>query len=447
MRLFSMKSGFSFRRASLILVAIFVVSACQRRVPAAPSLPEVESTPGLTESPVFTNTPTATPTQNPFNLSSVFLRSGTGNTPVTLNFVNDSDETLHLFWVNNVGNEEAFGKIAPQSTLQQGTYNTHAWRVRDAAGNVVTEIVATNVKFQVFEIGFDKKVVYQPTPIPTPTFGPAIQTDERATGDRPDDFPGLYQVHFLYVLPSDSRDLQRDTNGRINKTVLADNKWFEEQSGGSKIRFDTYQGQLDVTYIQLDITSQQVYDSAVALYGSPDFIRDILEAKLIKTNVFQPGKIYVAMFDISKVGHTCADAAHPPELMGRLSGLYTSAVLSDGYHCSDEHFGEGNSYTDLGVIHEVVHLLGFASACGKNHANSDNTSHTGDDNRDLMWAPKDSNSKLFWDTNHMLLDPGNDDYFNNSTAKCPDLSRSVFLDPIPKNAETPPEWPAGWKLP
>jgi hypothetical protein len=284
------------------------------------------------------------------------------------------------------------------------------------------------------------------TPTPPPTVTPTIELTatlvpaplgERSYHDRSDDDPNPYQVHLLYVLPADAADQQRDLDGKINITVEAVNQWFFEQSGGSKIRFDTYQGQLDITFVQMELTSAQFHEASVATYGGPYWIRDILEENLSKMNLFQPRKIYLAMFEIDKHPVACADAAHPPDLKGQLAGLYPSAVLDSGWNCADEPFGAGVTSADMGVIHEIVHLLGFASSCGKNPTSSDNTSHTGDFNNDLMWAP-DANSTEYWDTDHMELDPGNDDYFNHSIPNCPDLANSAYLDPVPANTEVPP---------
>lgn len=284
-----------------------------------------------------------------------------------------------------------------------------------------------------------------PTPVPTSTDVP-VPLGERSYNDRPDDNPGLYQVHFLYILPADAPDQQRDLDGKINKTIDAVNSWFVKQSGGSKIRFDTYQGGLDITFVQMDMTSAEFYNASVANYGGAYWIRDILEGKLLETGIFQPGKIYVSLFEIDKHPSGCADAAHPPDLIGRLAGVYPSAVVEAGWNCADEQFGADLTYTDMSVIHEIVHLLGFASSCGKNPTSAENISHTGDFNNDLMWAP-DAASTAYWNTDNMQLDPGNDDYFKHEIPNCPDLAASAFLEPLPANPETPPGWPADWKLP
>jgi hypothetical protein len=71
------------------------------------------------------------------------LHSGSGATQVTLEITNDSSVTLKVFWVDQDGNEKPYGDIASGKTFTQGTYSTDAWRVKDAAGNLLLEYVMT----------------------------------------------------------------------------------------------------------------------------------------------------------------------------------------------------------------------------------------------------------------------------------------------------------------
>lgn len=434
---------------SLILLIVLTLSACATP-PAATVAPEaaptstsaVEPTPELP-----TASPTAIPTADPFYSGSEKLVSGSGSTEVTLRFINNTDKLLLINWVNFEGVEEPFTQVDSGSTIEQGTYSTHAWRVKDEAGTVIAEIVATKDKLQVFDIGPDLKVAYQPTPPLPPTMGPDLPVTERAYADRPDDFPGTYQVHVLYVLPADATDRNVDTDGNINISVQAANEWFSAQTGGTNIRFDTYQGELDITFVQLDMTSDEFYEKTVELYGSGSFTRDLLEQTLIRMNVFHPGKIYYSIFDIARVDNACADGAHPPQLMGRMVGHYPVAVMPDGFQCStSEVFGVGNKGSDMTIPHEIAHVLGFASDCGKNPTSENNKSHTGDDIRDLMNAP-DENDTVWWDFENMMLDPGNDDYYNHNIPGCADLADSAFLEPLPANSQLPEGWYDEWKLP
>lgn len=409
----------------VLFIFVFLLSACGRG-----------GAPVTDESAPPTHAPAPAETEAPA------VRSGNGTAEVQLTLANQTAETLDVMWVDFDGGEESFTQLPPSGSETIGSYSTHVWRVYDGTGNMIGEFTLTEDAEQYFSVSADKTLASLPPPTPAPV----APLGERSYADRPDDAPGMYQVHFLYVLPADGTDYQRDLDGKINVTVDTVNEWFAGQSGGSKFRFDTYQGALDITFVQIGMTSRQVIDASVSQYGGKYWIRDILEAELVKTRLFQPGKIYVSMFEITSHPGTCADAAHPDDLMGRMAGLYTSAILDDGYDCASESFGAGNSYTDMGVIHEIVHTLGFAASCGANPTSAENFSHTGDDNADLMWAP-DAGSTLYWDSDNMTLDPGNDDYYDHDIPNCPDLADSAFLEPLPADPQTPPGWPSEWKLP
>lgn len=409
----------------VLFIFVFLLSACGRG-----------GAPVTDESAPPTQAPAPAETEAPA------VRSGNGTAEVQLIIANQTAETLDVIWVDFDGGEESFTQLPPSGSETIGSYSTHVWRVYDGTGNLIGEFTLTEDAEQYFAVSADKTLASLPPPTPAPV----APLGERSYADRPDDAPGMYQVHFLYVLPADGTDYQRDLDGKIDVTVDTVNEWFAGQSGGSKFRFDTYQGELDITFVQIGMTSRQVIDASVSQYGGKYWIRDILEAELVKTRLFQPGKIYVSMFEITSHPGTCADAAHPDDLMGRMAGLYTSAILDDGYDCASESFGAGNSYTDMGVIHEIVHTLGFAASCGANPTSAENFSHTGDDNADLMWAP-DAGSTLYWDSDNMTLDPGNDDYYDHDIPNCPDLADSAFLEPLPADPQTPPGWPSEWKLP
>jgi len=268
---------------------------------------------------------------------------------------------------------------------------------------------------------------------------------ERSLWDRVDEAQHLYQVHVLYVTLSDSIDYQRDLDGRINASLLSTNAWLAAQTGGSQLRFDTFQGELDITYVQLEQTSVEFVQQTEANFGSATKIRANLEINLERLGLLDPGKLYLALFEINQHPLTCAEGAHPPDVLGRVAALYPSALLDGGYYCGTEHFSDQLTFTDFGALHEILHTLGFASACGANSASRQNSAHTGDDTRDLMWgqAPHDRRA---WDTANMLLDPGHDDYFALDDPDCLDLARSAFLDPLPVNAQLPPDWPEEWML-
>jgi hypothetical protein len=84
------------------------------------------------------------------------------------------------------------------------------------------------------------------------------------------------------------------------------------------------------------------------------------------------------------------------------------------------------------MLHEIFHTLGAAPECAPHHHRR---GHAFDDRRDLMYA-----GEQYWQF-PLILDVGRDDYFGHADPDCLDVSRSVFLDPLPANASKPPGWP------
>ncbi|MBI2009274.1 hypothetical protein HYS84_02590 [Candidatus Saccharibacteria bacterium] len=84
------------------------------------------------------------------------------------------------------------------------------------------------------------------------------QVLERSTVDRPDDITGE-QVHFIYAAPKDRTDLTGDTDGRVDR-IIDDAQYFLDTRGeeGLRLRVDTYQGQPDISYMQLDKTQAEI---------------------------------------------------------------------------------------------------------------------------------------------------------------------------------------------
>ena len=74
----------------------------------------------------------------------------------------------------------------------------------------------------------------------------------RATEDRPDEVAGE-QVHLVYAIPTDAPDEQLDVNGELNASIARMQAWLAGQTGGPKLRLDTYQGQPDITFVRTSL--------------------------------------------------------------------------------------------------------------------------------------------------------------------------------------------------
>jgi len=83
------------------------------------------------------------------------------------------------------------------------------------------------------------------------------------------------------------------------------------------------------------------------------------------------------------------------------------------------------------MLHEIMHTLGFAARGAPHHTQS---GHVSENPTDLMYA-----GDAAWQPS--ALDVGHDDYYLTGRTDILDLSRSVFLDPLPLDPTPPPGWP------
>ena len=241
---------------------------------------------------------------------------------------------------------------------------------------------------------------------------------ERATVDRPDDVRGP-QVHFLYVVPADGEDRQLDTNGTLGEAIARIQRWLLRETGARSLRVDTYQGAPDLTFVRLPHSDAQ----ATAAHPWPLWV---IGQDLAAAGFDVPDKVYAVFYD----GHSawaCGGAKSPA--LPRLGAMYLRAwPTNDARPCSDAPgFGTGldrPGYFEIGLLHEVLHTLGFAPPCAPHLTETD---HVNDSPTDLMYHP-DAKSPAPWDWPHAVLDFNRDDYFGDRTPSgCPNLRDSPFL--------------------
>jgi hypothetical protein len=243
----------------------------------------------------------------------------------------------------------------------------------------------------------------------------------RATADCPDD-SDLPQIHLIYAIPSDGLDLELDKNGSIRSSVASAQSWLARESGGPRLRFDTCQGDVDVTFVRLPRTEQEY-----SAFG--EGIRDQVEYDIWSAGFSAPNKIYAAYYGGSL--EKCGQGPHPPDLPGNVVVLAPRTA-----HCPEPFPDPGQPASwEFTLVHEVFHALGAVSREARNHCHAEGCApgHVRKPLRDLMSAPT-------WEL-PSRLDAGRDDYWGHSKAGLVDVSRSVFLDPTPKDSTLPPIWP------
>jgi hypothetical protein len=201
----------------------------------------------------------------------------------------------------------------------------------------------------------------------------------RASTDRADELSGS-QVHFIYAVPSGGTDRQLDLTGAIQNSVGSWQTWLGGQTGGRKMRVDTHQSLLDITYVALPRT-----DAVYVSYGTN--IRDSIEADLKRLDQANAaGKIYEAYYE---GGNTtaCASAAWPPQLAGVVGVIYLKGLASGPVPCANNALASSPTaapgYMEFAAIHELLHLLGVVSTTAPNHTLS---GHVSTSPSDLMYA-------------------------------------------------------------
>lgn len=386
--------------------------------PAAPATATIAPTTGTPTAATTTAAPTPAPTPSLPEVSArscadeIASRSATTGDASTIEFVNATSAAVQLFWIDGQGQRKAYQTLAPGRSYTQSTFVGHAWLAADASGGCVV-LVVSNVAAGRATVG-GAAAIAVPTPLPTAapaTPSPTPSLSARHTTDMPDELGGK-QVHFLYVLPADGVDEALDTNGAIARSISAIQTWIASQTGGRRLRIDTYQGAPDVTFYRMPQT-----DATIAASGA--YVRDRIEAQLKDAGFNAGGKIYAVFYGGSST-YACGGGAWPPTLPGIVAAQYLKGTPPGAPPCALNPVGASATspgYEDFAMLHEILHTIGIVGSCAPHHTRA---GHVSDDPRDLMYAGDQP-----WRPS--LLDVGHDDYYGHSIAGCPDLATSGWL--------------------
>lgn len=251
-------------------------------------------------------------------------------------------------------------------------------------------------------------------PGPTPISSPGSQ---RSTIDRPDDVAGS-QVHVIYVLPRDGLDQSFDTDGTIGGAIQWARNWFAEQTGGRRVRFDTFQGAVDITFLRTNRTDAEYVSMGVR-------IRDGLVTDLAAAGFTEATKTYAVFFGggSPRFGSIpCAQGGRP----GNMSAVYLACLLerSDIQALVPTH--GLSKILGMGAIHEVIHNLGAVPDCAPHQIDG---GHSSDDPRDIMVSSLSQQLATFREPGFVpLLDAGRDDYYAHANRGCVDIAGSTVLE-------------------
>jgi hypothetical protein len=244
---------------------------------------------------------------------------------------------------------------------------------------------------------------------------PADAALPRSTVDRLDEARGP-QIHVIYAVPADGADRRLDETGALAGSVSSFQAWLAAETGGPNLRFDTYQGSLDVSFLRLAAT-----DAAVAARGA--FVREAVEAEVRAAGFDRPDRLYAVYYDGSST-FACGGAFWPPQLNGNAVVMYLRGRPS-GSLCELNGFAAASApptYWEYAMLHDILHGLGAVPMCAPNHHLA---GHVSDFSNDLMWA---GNQPWRFPAR---LDLGRDDYYGHGRAGCADLAQSPYLTSNP----------------
>jgi hypothetical protein len=241
-----------------------------------------------------------------------------------------------------------------------------------------------------------------------------------------------WSIQFLYVHPKEPESplfklpvFVLPSVG-LEGSVAAMQNWFFRQTG-SRLRIRP-----DIKVVSLNETDEQI-----AAHGA--FVRDRIETLLREMGFDHPFTMYAAWY-AGTSNHACGGGAWPhgeapppnQQTPGHLAALYLWGAFGD-VHCAADQFtsdGETPAIQEFKMLHEILHTMGIVSPGAPHHTRR---GHVSDDANDLMYA-----GPLAWRPS--VIDAGHDDYFQTGRTDINDLSRSVWLDPSPPNAQPPPGW-------
>jgi len=270
----------------------------------------------------------------------------------------------------------------------------------------------------------------------------------RTLGDRPDDY-GFDQIRVMYVVPSDLPDGALDTNGQICNSARAFATWFHAQTQQSYLRFDTQGGLIDIGFVRVTKTDAQMRGNDpnnTSVATGTAFVRNRIELELDAMGLIVQNKLYAVYYDGTSV-YACGGGAYPPLIEDRVGAMYLGGMPPGvTTRCGDTlPWGLASlvpHYVDYGMLHELVHSLGFVPQGAPNqHAQGHVFDTTAaQPNHDLMYSPR-TTSDPYWGTEDpggLVIDINRDDYYTISPAL--DLATSSLIAPLPDGATRPVGW-------
>ena len=143
----------------------------------------------------------------------------------------------------------------------------------------------------------------------------------------------------------------------------------EDQVTRRELRIDTYQGAVDTSFFRLNRTDAEVRSGAE--FPGPAYVRDIIEKDMKAVGFNKPNTLYAVYYD-GHSDYSCGGGAWPPELVGTVGAMYLLGLPNASVTCASAGLPGANPdspwYFDFGMLHELVHSMGFNPTCAPTRA-------------------------------------------------------------------------------
>ena len=312
-----------------------------------------------------------------------------------------------------------------------------------------------------------------------------VEPNPRYTEDQPDDIEGP-QIHVVYVVPSDGEDQNLDRWGAIATSVRAIQNWVGEDIDRS-LRFDTRDGELDVTFHRTSFTQPVGGDGEEGGEGeeSGEGEEDEEGGEGEESGEGEedeegeeggegeededgeegedgedgeegeegeeggegeegeeggegeaegPRLVLALLEDFEQARGLHPDKIYAFYYSGGATGICgdadpagrAAAVFIAADSCSSAVPGadpEVASTYEAVMLHELLHTLGAVPECALN-PDSPGGFHVGDDPLDVMYRGVERDTG-----DQMVIDASRDDYFGHGRAECADTAGSPYWAP------------------
>ena len=247
------------------------------------------------------------------------------------------------------------------------------------------------------------------------------------------------QIHTIFLLPCEREDRKLDINLKIQSSLLAINTWFQNKSLKQQINFDkTSDGNIDVTFLRVNksmnwFINSKKYNGFDDEKDVSEKVEDIISINQDKFNNYNNKKFIVFFEGWEKRKYINYDICGKSRYNGQVAVYFTSSpfkkyignniILKNNkriFTCTkNDHLNDYNDLrfgdAEVTILHEILHILGAPSTCGKNLDKSKN--HVVDSKDDILYRISGNN----------YLDFNNDDYYNHKIDNCFDLKNSNYL--------------------